>query len=238
MSGFPHNHQNLPASSHRHTDRRHKPVAMEKMPLQYFQAVLLERAFAQPVISVQIVRNMLYPLLPVPFSQHVPRGFNFPDDVDLMKKCIIEGGSAVYNHFIRQLNHYDSFGYPEILTILTDHPVKQLYRYVWISSRGVSIQRRGQSWFTDEDNCRAAGLKDKPLYTSDETLTLCVESSCSCYIHHIDERRYTVIGLPCRCFDEKFVMPSDVKFTNGIRPPTLSTPRPRKGNVRRIQEKK
>ena len=209
---------------------------METMPLLYFQAVLLERIFARAKFPVTAIRNMLFTILPMPFSCHLPLHEDIPEDAEALKRAIINGGSAVYNELVDQLRDHGEIGFPQFLDILTDHQVKQMFRYVWISSHGVTVRRRGSSWFTNASACRAAGHLDKPIQRQDESLTLCVESCCLCYIHHIDEPRYNTIGLPCKCFDERFLMPAeDVKFTNGIRPPSLSTPRPNKSSVRRIQ---
>lgn len=197
---------------------------MDKLPLQYFQTVLLEKAFSEVKISVKAIQNFLMALLSDPYSMHSSLMEKVSLEPELLKRRIAEGGSATFNQLITILREEEEFGDPELLRVLTDHSVKQVYRYVWIWSEDLKVVRRGKAWYTDEKLCRADGIKDRPPFNTRNgpIATLCVESCCTCYLHYVDERRYNVIGLPCRCFVEVITTP--VKKDTGIRLPSRSTP--------------
>lgn len=145
---------------------------------------------------------MLCTIIGHPFSIKTKSDDVPTHDKHLLQQCIAAGGSAVYNQLVACLREYDDLGHPDLLKILTDHQVRQLYRYVWIWQDDQTVISRGRAWFTSEQDCRDEGLKHNPRLhnPSSSGTTLSVESCCPCYLHDVDQGNYTVMDRPCRCF--------------------------------------
>ena len=208
------------------------PFNMKKVPLQYYQLVLLDRAFSEMQIPVDKLCWYMDGFLPdkyfnYEFPSYVP---HCSLDKEQFKKEIILGGSSSYEALIHAC---DKAGLTEMSNLLCDHEVKQLYRYVWIWSEDNSIMRRGTSWFTCKEKCLEEGKKHRPsYYTCDgpgaPDAHISVEAVCPCSVHSMDsspteqDSRFQLgtnnqlIAPPCLCFTptipEQYRNKSEIKI--------------------------
>ena len=164
--------------------------------------VLLDQAFYKRDIPVTDIAWYMHTVLPKKYSIDTPKGVNSEVlDKELLKQEIIFAGSSAYECLIKAS---EKSNYQELVNQLTDHTVKQLYRWVWIWSEDNSVMRRGKSWFTTKEECLNEGKKNGPSYVTFDgpgcpDAMLSVESVCSCFVHMADEYD-KLISPPCLCF--------------------------------------
>lgn len=175
---------------------------MKKIPIQYYQMVLMDQAFFRRDIPVDTLSWYMHSILPQKYSADQEAGSKRePLDKEQLKKEVIIGGSSAFEALI---DAAEKAGLSELVGYLTDHNVKQLYRYVWIWSEDNSIMRRGKSWFTSRSDCLAEGKRNSPSYTTFDgpgcpMAQLSVEAVCPCFVHLTDSITDT-IAQPCLCF--------------------------------------
>ena len=120
------------------------------IPLQNHQAILINEAFQEPDIPVDVLVWYMRALLPDDVST-----------VEELKKKVMQQGSIGYESLIDASEKAEC---PELVKILTNHNVQQLYRYVWMWSEDNSVMTRGNSWFTCKDECKKEGKRQMPYW--------------------------------------------------------------------------
>ena len=199
-----------------------------KLPIQYYQRVLLEETFLREDIPVLDICARLLGLLPPNIARLVLN--NKPVSKEDLKSAITAGGSCAFEQLVYELQRSlgpDSPSYPSIAKDMTNHDIKQFFRFAWIWSEDGHVMRRGGPWFTDKAACREEGKNYTPTYfTCDRphapVATLCVEALCPCYVHMADQGIFAPIGIPCRCFGR--AMPAPVKKPFILQPPRFIKP--------------
>ena len=181
-------------------------MANYKSPFQYFQMMLLEQAFYKRDIPVDKIAWYINALLPRKYFIESNEGGETLTK-DLLKQEIIKCGSAAYEAFFDAAIKAEQI---ELATMLNDHNVKLLYRYVWIYNEDNSIMKRSKGWYTDREMCLKVGKQNMPSYATFDGpgapyAHLTVESSCLCYIYDIEQHNNgknnnKLILEKCKCF--------------------------------------
>jgi hypothetical protein len=174
--------------------------------------VLLEKAFAKMDIPIDVIQKRMDGVLPKKYTLDVP-SYAQPRRIDKeqLKKEIVAGGSSAYTKLVEGLwEQYKVCGwngppYPQLVSHLLDHRVKELYRFVWIWSEDGRIMVSGKSWYTDKERCKAEGQKFRPAYETFDgpgspTAVLCIEATCPCNVHHPTKVTSENIAAPCKCY--------------------------------------
>ena len=178
----------------------------------------MDQAFYRRDIPVDKIAWYMHDMLPKKYSADQPcEQKREPLDKEQLKKEIVLAGSSAYEALIDATEKTEL---PELIHHLTDHKVKQLYRYVWIWSEDNSVMRRGKSWFTSKEECKQEGKRNWPSYTTFDGpgspgAQLSVEAICPCFVHNADNM-HELITLPCLCFTptipEHFKDQTDLKI--------------------------
>ena len=185
-------------------DQIRSPPPSTKVPLQFYQFVLLEEAFHKvESMRPDHLGHHMEAFLPAKYftfehAEHLTR--------HLLKEEIIRGGSCAYEALIDAAYKAEQ---PELASMLTRKYV--LYRWIWVWSEDSSILKRGDSWYVSRDVCRQQGKRNTPSYCTwdgpdSPFAQLSLESVCPCIVHCIEQEEHEGGGemsgspLMCMCF--------------------------------------
>jgi hypothetical protein len=109
-------------------------------------------------------------------------------------------GSLGFNALVHMLQ---TQGYDVIAKSLTNHKVKEFYRWIWLWSWDGVVMNRSQELYEDLELCKKAAVGMAPGWDSYDGLgapypILCIESICKCLKHLAPGQ--TLPRMSCLCF--------------------------------------